>query len=177
VEVCDATGRAAVSESAASGFGGFPSGPVEFGAWVAPHLDILRAIAIREVGLGDADDLVQDALIRAWRRRSTFRDHRGTPRAWLVAVLLDQARRRRIRLRPAVAAIEPEAAAAPGPDRLDVELAVRRLPRRQREVITLYYLADFSVAEIAGVLSISAGSVKSHLHDARANLRTALERE
>jgi RNA polymerase sigma-70 factor (ECF subfamily) len=59
--------------------------------------------------------------------------------------------------------------------RLDVEEVVRRLPRRQREVVTLYYLADLSVAEVAHLLGISVGSVKAHLSDARSALRARLE--
>ncbi|MEP6851318.1 MAG: sigma-70 family RNA polymerase sigma factor [bacterium] len=59
--------------------------------------------------------------------------------------------------------------------RLDVEQAVSALPRRQRQVVTLHYLADLPVNEVAAVLGISPGSVKSCLHDARTTLRTTLE--
>lgn len=57
----------------------------------------------------------------------------------------------------------------------DVDVAVSALPRRQREVVTLHYLLDLPVREVAAVLSISEGSVKSHLFDARAALRASLE--
>jgi RNA polymerase sigma-70 factor (ECF subfamily) len=60
-------------------------------------------------------------------------------------------------------------------ERLDVETAVRGLPQRQREVVTLFYLADLSLSEVAAVLAISDGSVKRHLSAARAALRKALE--
>jgi RNA polymerase sigma-70 factor (ECF subfamily) len=52
---------------------------------------------------------------------------------------------------------------------------VARLPRRQRQVITLYYLADLSVAEVASVLGVSQSSVKTHLGAARSALRARLE--
>ena len=52
-----------------------------FDAWVAPHLPLLRVLAAREVGDADADDVVQDALVRAWRRRHTFDPGRGSVRA------------------------------------------------------------------------------------------------
>jgi RNA polymerase sigma factor (sigma-70 family) len=155
-----------------------PLGVDDFAAWVSPHLAVLAALAVREVGSADAEDVVQDALVRAWRRRSTYRQDRGSSRAWLVGVLLDQARRHRVRRRPATVFSRDRAGrtepVSPA-DRLDVEHAIRALPRRQREVITLYYLADLSVFEIGQLLGISAGSVKSHLHDARARLRVALE--
>jgi len=53
--------------------------------------------------------------------------------------------------------------------------ALRRLPRRQREVLTLRYYLDLSEAQIADALSISAGSVKAHAHRGLAALRTDVE--
>jgi RNA polymerase sigma-70 factor (ECF subfamily) len=153
---------------------------VEFDAWVGPHVAVLRAVAIREVGPHDADDVVQDTLVRAWRRRSTYRADLGSAKAWLVAILLDQVSRRRTRTRlHLLVALNGSGVVADNTrtgDRLDVEDAVRQLPRRQREVITLFYLADLSVEEVAGVLGITPGSVKSHLFDARSALRSALEK-
>jgi RNA polymerase sigma factor (sigma-70 family) len=154
--------------------------PAGFADWVAPYVRMLGALAVREVGRSDAEDVVQDALVRAWRRRATFDPDRGTARVWLVAVLLDQARRhrlRRLRWMSLAAADSADAVlVVPGDAaRVDLDRAVRALPRRQRQVITLFYLADLSVAEVASVLGISAGSVKSHLHEARQSLRAALE--
>lgn len=153
--------------------------PTGFAEFVAPYVRMLGVLAVREVGMADADDVVQEALVRAWRRRVTFDPERGSARAWLVAVLLDQARRHRLRRlrRPALARFDSTDVpmAPPGDARADIDRAVRALPRRQRQAITLYYLADLSIAEVAAVLGISAGSVKSHLHSARETLRTALE--
>jgi RNA polymerase sigma-70 factor (sigma-E family) len=53
--------------------------------------------------------------------------------------------------------------------------ALGRLPRRQREVLTLRYYLDLSEAQIADALSISAGSVKAHAHRGLAALRTDVE--
>lgn len=152
---------------------------VGFDQWVAPHLAVLRAVAVREIGPSDADDLVQDALIRAWRRRSTYRVERGSAKAWLVAVLLDQLKRRRLRARPframRVHSIADRDMGSSVESRVDVEDAIRRLPRRQREVVTLFYLADLTVEDVARVLGLKEGSIKSHLFDARTALRAALE--
>lgn len=146
-----------------------------FAAWVNPHLSVLRALADRQVGPAAGADVLQEALLRAWQRRSTFDAERGTVRAWLVAILLDRARRHRLRGSlpfPRVAAAVVE---APDADRIDIERAVAQLPRRQRQVITLHYLADLSVAEVAAVLGVSESSVKTHLGAARSALRARLE--
>jgi RNA polymerase sigma factor (sigma-70 family) len=149
---------------------------MDFAAWVAPHAGVLAAVAIREVGAAAAEDVVQEALVRAWRRRSTFCADRGSARSWLVAVLLDQARRHRTR-RPALSVVvDPaEHPATEIDERLTLEAAIAELPRRQRQVITLHYLADLPVAEIAALLEFTTGSVKSALHDARSALRRRLE--
>jgi RNA polymerase sigma factor (sigma-70 family) len=152
---------------------------VQFAAWISPHLSALSAVAAQHLGRNDAADVVQETLIRAWRRWSTYSEARGSARAWLMAILADQIRRYRTRhlsrWRSADSVtVEPSPAADLG-RRLDLEDAVRLLPARQQEVVALYYLADLSVDEVAEVLGISAGSVKSHLSAARSRLRDVLE--
>jgi RNA polymerase sigma factor (sigma-70 family) len=149
---------------------------VDFATWVGPHTAVLAAVAIREVGSAAAEDVVQDALVRAWRRRSTYRADRGSVRSWLVAVLLDQARRHRTRRPSLPVVVDPAQQLSAGTaERLTLEAAIATLPRRQRQVVTLHYLADLPVTEIATLLDIATGSVKSALHDARSALRRQLE--
>lgn len=113
-------------------------------------------------------------MLRAWRRRETFDTSRSL-RAWLIAILLDQARRYRVRrLRPWIVPAESAATPFGVDDRLSVQFAVQSLPRRQRQVITLHYLADLPVAEIAKVLGITESSVKTSLHDGRKALQKLL---
>ena len=158
-----------------AGLSGVPPDTAEgFAAWVTPHLSVLRALADRQVGPASGADVVQEALLRAWQRRGAFDPQRGTVRAWLVAILLDRARRHRLRRPGPDPQRVPDAVRRPR-HRIDVERAVARLPRRQREVITLHYLADLSVAEVATVLGVSESSVKTHLGAARSALRTRLE--
>lgn len=52
-------------------------------------------------------------------------------------------------------------------DVLDLRRQVSRLPRKQRATVVLYYYVDLSIAEIAEVLDVSSGTVKSNLSDAR----------
>ena len=56
----------------------------------------------------------------------------------------------------------------------DLRLAVSRLPRRQREIVFLYYFMDLEVAEAANILGIGEGTVKKALHRARQTLATSL---
>jgi RNA polymerase sigma-70 factor (ECF subfamily) len=162
-------------EAAASGQPGRTAD--EFGAWVAPHLPALTALAVHQVGADSAEDVVQETLVRAWRRRETYDPTRGTPRAWLVGVLLDRARRHRVRRPRPTQVIERDPAQSP-PDtatRIDVERAVDQLPRRQRQLVALHYLADLPITDVASVLGVSEGAVKAQLHDARGKLRRLLE--
>ena len=152
-----------------------PQPPESFDRWVSPHLGVLAALAVREVGHDAAQDVLQEALLRAWQRRETYDSSRSL-RAWLAAVLLDQARRYRVRrLRPGPPVAELAADSLPIEARLDIERAVQSLPRRQRQVITLHYLVDLSVADIAAILRTSESAVKSNLRDGRKALHTLME--
>lgn len=151
-----------------------------FDEFARPYVATMRAIAGREVGSADAEDVVQEALLRAWRRWQTYDSARGSAKAWLCAILIDQARRRRrhARLRTTISLMEDPPlfrSQEPSATRIDIDRAIASLPRRQRQVICLFYLADLPVDEISGVLGVSDGSVKRHLFDARANLRKELK--
>lgn len=152
----------------------------EFAAWVRPHLATLHRYAARQVGDSDADDVVQEALSRAWRRRSTYDAARGEPLPWLLAVVRDRARRHRSRRRhdlPFIEGVEPVEPVQPvdmAARDPDLERAVTRLAPRQREVVELYYFVDLDVATIAAALGCAPGTVRATLHHARAALRQLL---
>jgi len=154
---------------------GAPAGSEAFAVWVAPHLLAMTRLARRLAPQGDHDDIVQEALVRAWRKRSTFDASRGPAQSWLLAIVADRARRARVRQKPPAAEL-PDDAAGPSSD-LDpaLELAVRQLPRRQRMAVELFYYLGLPVHECAAVLGVADGTVKSALSDARARLRTLLE--
>jgi RNA polymerase sigma-70 factor (ECF subfamily) len=147
----------------------------DFAVWVEPHLAAMAALAARLTSDSDRDDVVQEALVRAWRRRSTFDPLRGSAQAWLLAIVADRARRTRTRAHPAQVLIDVGAPAADHDIVLDLDHAVRRLSRRQRLAVELHYFVGLSVVETADVMSCSPGTVKSTLYDARAALRAALE--
>jgi RNA polymerase sigma-70 factor (ECF subfamily) len=128
---------------------------------------------------GGAEELAQDAfesLLRDWDRIRTF----AAPNAWLRRAVANRATSRWRR-----AASEAKALARLTHQRelpagvavaVDSEFwsAVRALPARQAQVIVLHYLEDRPVDEIASVLGIAGGTVKAHLHRARAALAATL---
>ena len=102
--------------------------PAEFARWVEPHLVVLARYAGRQVAPSDRDDVVQEALIRAWQRWSTYDERRGTPVAWLIGILADRCRRHRIRGPSAVVELVEHEAPSAMPD-IDLERALDRLSR------------------------------------------------
>jgi RNA polymerase sigma-70 factor, ECF subfamily len=125
-----------------------------------------------------AQDLTQEAFIRAWRSWSRVSRYEH-PESWVRVVVArlatDVWRRTRVRRRHEAALRPPEPIA--GPSELTVVLIgeLRRLPPRQRHAFCLYYLLDLPVAQIAAEVGVSPGTVKSWLHRARAVLAHRLD--
>ena len=65
----------------------------EFGDWIRPHWATMYALAVARSVRGDGEDVLQDALAAAWRKRSQFDSARGSARNWLLAIVADQARK------------------------------------------------------------------------------------
>lgn len=146
-----------------------------FADWVGPHLPVMSRLAARLAPTGDRDDVVQEALARAWRKRHQFDPGRGTPSAWLLAITADQARQARRRRPVAWLSGELPGRVRSTDDAVDVEFAVSKLPTRQRLAVDCFYFVGLSVAETAAVMRCSEGTVKSTLSDARTRLKTLLE--
>jgi RNA polymerase sigma factor (sigma-70 family) len=146
-----------------------------FEAWVRPHLTAMTRLASRLAPGADRDDVVQEALTRAWLKRHQYDDSRGSLSAWLLAITADQARKaarrgaRRLFFRP------DADRGAPPEDLVDLHRALRRLTRRQRLAIDCVYFVGLSLAETAAIMGCAEGTVKSTLADARGKLRTFLE--
>jgi len=155
--------------------GGGPGTPTDFAAWVEPELAKMSRLAARLAPNADREDVVQEALVRAWRKRDQYDQSRGTPAAWLLAITADQARRARRRQRPFALVGEMIVPGRSSDDRVDVEAAVTRLPKRQKLAVDCFYYVGLSVAETAAVMGCSDGTVKSTLSDARKRLRLLLE--
>ena len=153
-----------------------------FAALAAPRLDQLFATAsliLRD--RSQAEDAVQEALVRAWRDLRSLRDPRRLD-AWLRRLLVhacrDESRRGRrhesnIRLLPDHDRPIGDSSGALA-DRDAIDLGLRRLSTDHRAVIVHHYYLGLSVAEIAETLDIPAGTAKSRLHHARLALREAI---
>lgn len=131
-------------------------------------------VAFRLLGdRADAEDAAQDALARAynaWRRISE------RPEPWVARVVtnlaLDELRRRKRRARHSVMdrPVAPSSTAA-SDVRLQLQVALTSLPRRQRDAVALRYLGDLSEADTAAALKCSVGAVKQHAHRGLVTLR------
>ena len=143
--------------------------------WVRPHLPAMARLAARLAPEADRDDIVQETLTRAWRKRHQYDASRGTPAAWLLAITADQARQARRRRRPLLPFTDMPARVRSTEDRVDVEYALARLAPRQRLAVDCFYFVGLSLAETAAVMRCSEGTVKSTLSDARQRLRPLLE--
>ena len=147
--------------------------PEQFGAWTAPHLRAMSLLAARLASDAERDDVVQEALIRAWAKRGQYDARRGTPSAWLLAITADQARRARRGRRPLLGSLPGRV--RPIDDELDLAHAISALSGRQRLAVDCFYFVGLDVAETAAVMRCSEGTVKSTLSDARKRLRKLLE--
>lgn len=126
---------------------------------------------------GIAEDVAQEAMLVAMRRWPEV-GRFDRPELWVrrtcANLAVSQFRRKLIEIR-AVARLGPRHQ-APVPEPVDegVWSLVRRLPRRQAQVVALHYVLDLSVADIATTLGCSTGTIKVHLSRARETLRQAL---
>jgi RNA polymerase sigma-70 factor (ECF subfamily) len=140
-------------------------------------------VAFRLLGRREeAADLAQEACARAyarWNRIGRF----DSPEAWVAKVAgnlaIDARRRENTAQRHVDSYVAPRADddQARDDERVDLHRALLTLPRRQREVVLLRFVADQPEAAVAAALGCSLGTVKSHASRGLAALRAALGRE
>jgi RNA polymerase sigma-70 factor, ECF subfamily len=138
----------------------------------------VAAVALISGSRAIAEDAVQEALARAWER-SERGQHIESLRPWVTKVAMNVARSRFRRLlveRRHQSSVAAESA-GPSGDLVDLRRALAALPRRQREATVLRYYLDLDVAEVADVLGVSEGTVKTSLYRARQSLAAALSDE
>ncbi len=125
----------------------------------------------------DAEDVVQDTLIQYWRQKKEFESEQHL-RAWLFRVAINTAKNKVNTLfRRTTVPLEDymETLSFETKESSDIFEAVMSLPTKYRIVIHLFYYEDYSVNEIADILKITPGNVKTRLSRGRMSLRNTLK--
>ena len=120
-----------------------------------------------------AEEVTQDIFLKLWQALPAY-DGRAALSTWLYAIarntclsaLRSESYRRTLPLDQSAEPCTPETASKT----LEIEQLLARLPEIQRQAITLFYLQERSVEEVARMLDLPEGTVKSHLHRARRTL-------
>lgn len=147
----------------------------------------MLAVGVRILGnRREAEDLLHDVFLEAWRRASAYNPERASARTWLLVRMRSRAvDRTRTAYARRVVSTAPEAPTfteqpcpkhgpADAADHTRVRAAVNRLPPKQREVLLLGYFEGLSSSEIGQRLGIATGTVKSRTAAARTQLRMLL---
>jgi RNA polymerase sigma factor (sigma-70 family) len=166
-----------------------PAGPHNFDEVVVPHLDAGRRLARWRMGNEhDAEDVMQEASLRAFRYFRTFKG--GNARAWFLRIVRNTCYAwRSQRVQPPTdlfdeehhsgdrAGSDPEALFLQGCEVRLMENALSRLPNRLRQLLVLRELQGLSYQELADALRIPIGTVMSRLSRARRALRDAVHHQ
>lgn len=150
-----------------------------FARWLEPLLETSGAYAFAIVGnRADAEDAVQEAALKAYRKFAAFDTSRSF-RGWWLAVLRNCCRDLLRRRRKSARSLEEEPAATTVQDpdpRGDLCRALRVLSVDHREILQLRYYGGCSYRDIAAALAIPEGTVMSRLHAARQALAASYRR-
>jgi RNA polymerase sigma-70 factor (ECF subfamily) len=160
-----------------------------FAELVRAHQEIAFRVAYLITGsAADAEDALQDGLVKAWRALGRFRP--GKPlRPWLLRIVANEARNRRrsagrraaLALRAQAEAVSGDAAPSPEAEALAHEerqrllAGLERLPDDARLVLACRYLLELSEAETAAALGVRRGTVKSRVSRGLERLREAYD--
>ncbi len=145
------------------------------------HTIALRALGTRE----DAEDVVQQVFVAAWRGRATLRPERGSPAAWLVGITkhrVADVRAERYRSHRNLQAVASEVATAPEAtgdsdwaERLLLVHELERMGDPRATVLRMAFIEDRTHEDIARALDLPLGTVKSHVRRGLIALRDRLK--
>jgi RNA polymerase sigma-70 factor (ECF subfamily) len=140
----------------------------------------VHAVLAARVRASEADDLVQDVFVRAWRARAELRDPERVG-AWLVAIARHEAHAARRARTPTLMLTDDLPARTAGESEAHEEAErvlteLRALPESYRETLSLRLLGECSGIEIARLTGMTHGSVRVNLHKGMEMLRERLSR-
>ncbi len=152
-----------------------------FRCFVETHREKAISLAWRLTGGNSqaAEDVAQEAFLRAYKALPRFRDE-SRLETWFTRILIRQAHNHRRKHKYSTEPVSPDLLttqpAWPDPGiQARVAQALETLSRGQRETFVLVYLEGFTVSETAKILRRSPGTIKTHLHRALRRLRCELE--
>ena len=124
----------------------------------------------------DRDDAIQEALLKAWRRRGTLRDE-AVFETWLTRIVINECKSQlRRRSRRGETELSPRLAAPVSPEP-ELHAALTALKWKYRVVLTLKYIDGYTIEEIARILTLPRGTVASRLDQAKRLLRAQMKGE
>lgn len=163
----------------------------QFVTVISPHIKNMVYLAIALIGATDAEDAVQEALVRAWQAASTLREG-DTVRAWLLTITAnvchDWLRGRhgtRVRLTvslpdsseevPVLAAsTDSDPGSNDSAERFDLRQVVDLLEEDLREIVILRYYVEMNATEVGTVLGLPPSTVRTRLQRALTQLRISI---
>lgn len=156
-------------------------------AFYDKHRVFAYALALRTLGNpSDAEDVVQEAFLNAWKSAETYRSERSNPRSWILSIVhhrsIDKLRGRQSRIQPV--GLEEGMNAPDSADvwrevsdnltSRDVQQALQHLPSEQRETIELAYFKGFTHSQIAELMNVPLGTVKGRMRIGLHKLKSLL---
>jgi RNA polymerase sigma-70 factor (ECF subfamily) len=155
--------------------------PDAFALLLQPLLDpAFRLAAVMLADRGAAEDAVQEASIKAWRKLGQIRGDEGSLRPWFLSIVANECRMvRRQRWWSVMRLAEPRAENEPARDALPSDLrdAVLRLPADDRLPLVLFFYLDLPVAEVGRTLDVSESAARARIYRAAKRLRADLTEE
>lgn len=146
------------------------------------NLEMVRGLLYNMTGRSDLDDLTQEVFLKAWKSLPGF-SFKSSLRTWLyriaVHVAIDHLRRRKLTQPDADELVDPstpEKDLGQSRERMILQEELMRLEDEERAMLILVYFEDRPLKEVASILSVPEGTVKSRLHTARTRLREALRK-
>lgn len=155
-----------------------PVAPLAFSSFYRRELPQLVAVVAAIAGYERAEDIAQEAMLRAHREWDRIARY-DKPGAWARRVAINLATSNMRRLGSERRALAREVAHrrldAPPPEVDGFWALVRELPPRQAAAVALHYLDDLSITEVAAILDCAEGTAKAHLHKERQTLAARLQ--
>ena len=139
---------------------------------------VFRMAVVMLRDAGRAEEVTQDVFLKVWRALQSY-DGRASLSTWVYAIArntcLSAVRSESYRKTLLLEESQEPTVASSGPLNVALTQCLSRLPDVQRDVITMFYFEDRNVAEVAQLMDLPEGTVKSHLHRARRALGEMME--